>query len=152
MSLSRSVIVRLPCVVERADVAGVQPAVGVDRLGGGLRVVEVAEHHVVAADAAARRSSRDPGLHARDRAAAGGRDRLGGVALAAHRDDDRLGHPERGHHVVDAPRLVAHPLDQHHGYDGRAGDREPQRGQVALGAAGRVEQRLVDRRRAGEAP
>ena len=47
-------------------------------------------------------------------------------------------------------QLVAHPLDQHHGYDGRAGDREPQRGQVALGAAGRVEQRLVERRRARE--
>src|SRR5215210_4427149 len=34
--------------VERADVAGVQPAVGVDRLRGGFIVVEVAEHHVVA--------------------------------------------------------------------------------------------------------
>src|SRR3954454_13360864 len=33
-------------VVERADVAGVQPAVGVDRGRGGLRVVEVPEHDV----------------------------------------------------------------------------------------------------------
>jgi len=32
--------------VEAADVAGVQPAVGVDRLGRRGRVVQVAEHHV----------------------------------------------------------------------------------------------------------
>ena len=34
------------CVVDVPDVAGVQPAVGVDGLGGGLGVVEVADHHV----------------------------------------------------------------------------------------------------------
>ena len=39
MSLMRSVMRRLPRVVHHADVAGVQPAVGVDRLGGRLRVV-----------------------------------------------------------------------------------------------------------------
>ena len=34
-------------------------------------------------------------------AAAGGGDGLGGVAVAAHRRHDGLGHPERGDHVVD---------------------------------------------------
>ena len=36
-------------LVHRADVAGVQPSVGVDRLGRLLRVLEVPAHHVVAA-------------------------------------------------------------------------------------------------------
>ena len=49
MSLSRSVIVEVAVLVERSDVAGVQPAVLVDRLAGGLRVVEVAEHDELAA-------------------------------------------------------------------------------------------------------
>ena len=31
--------------------------------------------------------------------------------------------------------LVAHPLDQHDGHDGGAGDREAQRGQVVVGRA-----------------
>ena len=46
MSFSRSVIVRYPAGVEAADVAGVQPAVGVDGLGRRDRIVEVAEHQV----------------------------------------------------------------------------------------------------------
>ncbi len=37
-------------VVDLGDVAGVQPAVGVERLGGLLRLVAVAEHHELAAD------------------------------------------------------------------------------------------------------
>ena len=37
-------------VVQRADVAGVQPAVGVERLGGGLLVAPVAAEHDRAAD------------------------------------------------------------------------------------------------------
>ncbi len=50
MSLMRSVIgdVVLPSSTY-SDVAGVQPPVGVDGLGGGLGVVEVADHHLVAA-------------------------------------------------------------------------------------------------------
>ena len=46
----RSVIRRLPRVVQDAHVAGAQPAVGVERLGRGLRVLEVAAHDVEAAD------------------------------------------------------------------------------------------------------
>ena len=46
MSFLRSVMVRKPSRVEHADVAGVEPAVRVDRLGGGLRLLEVALHHV----------------------------------------------------------------------------------------------------------
>ena len=37
---------QVPVGVDVADVAGVQPAVGVDRVGRGLRVVEVALHHL----------------------------------------------------------------------------------------------------------
>ena len=36
-------------LVKHADVAGVQPAVGVDGFGGFIRVVEITLHHVVAA-------------------------------------------------------------------------------------------------------
>ena len=90
-------------LVEHADVAGVQPAVRVDRLGGRRGVVEVAEHHVVAADQQLAASSASirvsmPGI-ARPQVVATS---LGGVALPAHRHDDRLGHPERGHDLVDA--------------------------------------------------
>ena len=49
MSLMRSVMVTLFSRVDVPDVTGVQPAVGVDGLGGGLGVVEVADHHLVAA-------------------------------------------------------------------------------------------------------
>ena len=150
MSLSRSVILQVALLVERADVAGVQPAVLVDRLAGGLGVVEVAEHHVVAAHqqlaaVVARCGSPCPGS----------RGRWWWRPVSAES-------PSR--HIVTTtasvmPNAVTtwsiassspHPLDQHHRYDGRAGDREPQRRQVALGAAGRVEQRLVERRRARE--
>ena len=43
-----------------------------------------------------------------------------------------------------------HPLDQHDGHRRRAGDREAQRAQVVVLAGRVVEQRLVDRRRAGQ--
>ncbi len=42
---------------ELAEISGVQPAVGVDRLGGGRRIVQVALHHVVARAPAPRVSS-----------------------------------------------------------------------------------------------
>ena len=49
-SFLRSMIVRKPCVVDAADVAGAQPAVGVDRVGRLPRLVAVARHHGAAAD------------------------------------------------------------------------------------------------------
>ena len=103
-------------VVERADVAGVQPAVGVDRRGGGLRVVEVAEHDVGPAQQHLARSvvggAVDAQLEAGDRAAAGGGDGGRVVVGAAHRAEPAgLGHAERGEHEVDA-EFGLHPLDQ----------------------------------------
>ena len=48
-SFLRSVIARKPSVVELPDVAGVEPALRVDRLGRRLRLVVVALHDVRAA-------------------------------------------------------------------------------------------------------
>ena len=45
-SFLRSVIAQEALVVDLADVAGVEPAVRVDHLGGGLRSVPVALHDV----------------------------------------------------------------------------------------------------------
>ena len=50
ISFLRSTIFRIAVVVELADVARVQPAVGIDRLGGLLGHVAVADHHELAAD------------------------------------------------------------------------------------------------------
>ena len=150
MSLSRSVILRLPSLVERADVAGVQPAVGVDRLRGGLGVVEVAEHHVVAAHQELAAVVGDLWLHAGDRPAVGGRHRGRVVVVAAHRHDDRASVMPKAVTTWSMASSVSHPLDEHDRDDGGAGDREPQRREVALRAAGAVEQRLVERRCARE--
>ena len=49
-SFLRSTILQVALVVELADVAGVEPAVGVDRLGGLLGHVPVALHDLRAAD------------------------------------------------------------------------------------------------------
>ena len=94
-------------LVEGADVAGVQPAVGVDGLGGWPPGRRGSRASRTRRAPAARRPRRQPiaRLHAGDRAAAGGGDGLGGVALAAHRHDDRLGHPEGGDDLVDAEAL-----------------------------------------------
>ena len=51
ISFTRPVIRTVAARVHRAEVAGVQPAVGVDRRGGGLGIVVVAEHDAVAARA-----------------------------------------------------------------------------------------------------
>src|SRR5690606_976352 len=103
--------------VDLADVAGVQPAVGVDGGGGGLRVVEVAQHHVGAAQqhltGAVLGRIVDAQLEAGDRAAAGGghRDRV--VLGPAHGAETAgLGEAVGGQHDVDV-QLGLHPLDQH---------------------------------------
>src|SRR2546423_15668801 len=51
ISLTRPSIRAVSPLVHRAEVTGVQPALRVDGLGGGLGVVEVAGHHVVSAGA-----------------------------------------------------------------------------------------------------
>lgn len=38
--------VEISTLVEGSDITGVQPTVGVDGLGGGLRIVEVSEHDI----------------------------------------------------------------------------------------------------------
>ena len=90
----------------------------------------------------------DPHLDARQRAARpvlG--DDLGRVVVAAHADGPRrLGEPVAGDDVLE-PELLAHPADEPTGNDGRAGDREPQRGQVERSQVGVVEDGLEDRRR-----
>ena len=68
-------------VVEGPDVPGVQPAVLVDRLPGGLRVVEVAEHDVLAAQQQLAPVA-DPRLHAGDGATTGVGHGVGGVTVA----------------------------------------------------------------------
>ena len=57
-SFLRSTIVHVAVLVDLADVAGVQPAVGVDRLGGLLGQVAVAGHHDRRSASAARRPRR----------------------------------------------------------------------------------------------
>ena len=129
-------MLRLPAVVQPSDVAGVQPAVGVDGRGGGLGVVEVAEHDVGAAQQhlAGLVVAVDAQLEVGDRPPAGRGHRDGVVVGAAHGAETAcLGEPVGGQHDVDV-QLGLHPLDQHHRHDGRAGDREPQRGQVVVAA------------------
>ena len=64
----------------------------------------------------------------------------GGSSRAAHRRDDRLGQPVRGQHESKLSSAL-HPLDQRDRHDRRAGDREPQGGQVVAVARRMVEDR-----------
>ncbi len=119
-------------VVGHGDVAGVQPAVFVDRRGAGLRVVEVAREHVGAAHpdlagvawpGVVARGVHQPHLQALQRPADGA-DR--GVVVGGHgHARRRLGEPVA---LVDAyPEalrdVVYHPIRQSR----RAGHREAQR-------------------------
>ena len=135
-----------PVVVEAAEVAGVQPAVGVDRLGGGDGIVEVALHDAVAAhqDLAV---VGDAHLDAVARQAGGGGDVLERVAGPGQRHGARLGQPVAGHQRLER-QLVVHPADQLDRDVGGAGDTGPQRRQLAL--VGDGQQRVVQRRRAGQ--
>jgi hypothetical protein len=120
----------------------VQPAVRVDGRG---RVVEVAEHHVGTAQQHLAADVGDAHLEAGRGPPAGVRHGRGVVARPAHRRDHGLGQPVRGQHLHAQP--VADPLDQRRRDGGRAGDREPQRGQVVPPAPGMVEQAGVEGRR-----
>ena len=145
-------------LVHHADVARVQPAVRVDRLGGRPLVTPVPRHHRVAADddlpgltGTCGPSGRDgTHLEPRDGAARGRRHDPGGVATTAHGDRAAgLGQPVRGQHRGEA-ELRAHGLDQLHGHDGGARDAEPERREVAVGPPRVGQQGLVQGRGAGQ--
>ena len=86
-------------------------------------------------------------LEVRDRAPAGRRDGDRVVVGAAHGAEAAgLGQAVGGEHDVDV-EFGLHAFDQDHRDRRRAGDGEPQRGQVVLVALGMVQQRLVDRGR-----
>jgi hypothetical protein len=146
-------------LVEHPDVAGVQPAVGVDGRGGGLGVVEEPGHDVVAPhdDLAglARRQRRtvvvdDLHLDVGDGPPGRVGDGLGVVVVAAHGGDaGGLGQAVAGHDRLEG-QLRAHPADHLDRDGGRAGDRQPQRGEVVAVEVGVVEDGLVDGGRAGQ--
>ena len=145
---------QIPGVVDSADIAGVQPAVGVDGVGRRLGIVEIAQHHVGPAQqhfaCAVFGWVVDAQLEVGDRSSARGGDGDGVVVGAAHRAEAAgLGQPVRRQHDVDV-QLRLHPLDQNHRDRRRAGDRESQRAQVVVAAFGMVEQCLVDRRGSGQ--
>ena len=135
-----------PAVVEAAEVAGVQPAVGVDRLGGGGRVVEVALHDAVAAhqDLAV---VGDADLDVVARQARGGGDVLERVAGTRERHGARLGEAVAGHQRLERKFLV-HAADELDRDVGRAGDAGRRVASLPLSVDG--EQRVVQRRRAGQ--
>ena len=127
-------------VVHDADVAGVQPAVRVDRVRRRLRVLVVALHHVVAADddlarLAARRPRCCPSSTMRTSVSGIAHPDVFAIVSASspsrHIDTDagRLGEPVRGEDRLER-ELAAHPLDQLDGDGRRAGHRETQRRQI----------------------
>jgi hypothetical protein len=139
---------QVPGGVQAAGVAGVQPAVRVDGGLGGFEVVQVAEHQVRPAEQDLVLLP-DPYLKTSCRTARRSCHGLGRISGAAHRRHHGLGQPVGGEHGLEA-QLAPHPLDQRHRHLGRAGDREPQAGQVTATAFGVVEDHLVDRRRPGQ--
>jgi hypothetical protein len=138
-------MVTLPAGVHDPDVAGVQPALGVDGLGRGLGVLPVARHDGVAphhdlAGLPRRHSApavdHDPHLEPGDGPARGGGDDLGRIAAPAHGDGAaRLGEAVGGEDGVEA-ELGAHGVHQLDRDDGRAGDPEPERGEVVSALPG----------------
>ena len=123
-------------VVHDADVARVQPCVGVDGRLRLRRLVEVAEHHVVAAhDDLARVAStnllavvvHDVDLDAGDGTARGGGDGLRVVVVATHGGDPaRFGQPVARDHRLEAEHVMhlANELDRD---EGGAGHGQAQR-------------------------
>ena len=128
--------VEVAVCVHYADVAGVQPAVGVDRLGRLVGIVEIADHHVVAAYHhlaglapwhLVAVSVDDQHLDVVDGAARAAGDDLGRVVVATHRGDSRgLGEAVAGDDRLEAER-VAHGVDERHRHRRRPGHRQAQR-------------------------
>ena len=147
---------QVAALVHHADVAGVQPAVGVDRFGGGGWIIEVAFHHVVAAHhdfAGLAAWHLGAGLvdaahfDVGDRPSGGVGDGLGIILGAAHGDHARgFGEPVAGDDRLDV-QFVAHAVDQLDRNDGGAGDHQAQAREIVLAAFGVGQDRLVQRRR-----
>jgi hypothetical protein len=125
---------QIALLVHDPDVAGVEPALGIDRPRGLLRILEIAPHHVVSAhpdlaglaarDLAAGLVDADH-LGVRERATIGVRDRLGIVSELAGGDRAAaLGQTVGLDHVFEA-ELVAHAAHELDGGRRGAGDGEP---------------------------
>ncbi|SKU05069.1 Uncharacterised protein [Mycobacteroides abscessus subsp. abscessus] len=135
--------------VELADVTGVQPAVVVDGLGGGLRIVEVTLHHVGAAQqhfslVAGLLGSVDAQFVTEHGPPTCGGDGDGVIIGAADGGEALgLGEAVRGEYQIEV-QLGLHTLDQHHRHHRRTCHGVPQRGQVVVLACGMVEEHLED--------
>ena len=136
-----------------------EPAVGVDGFVGGLGVVEVPTHDVVAPhhdlpwlptghlDAV---DVDDPHVDVGDGPARRPGDHLGGVPAAAHRHrPGGLGEAVGGEHGLDA-QIGPEAPDHLDGHDRGAGHHQAQRSEVEALPVGVVEDGLEDGRRAGQ--
>ena len=136
-----------------------QPTLGIDGLGGLVGIVQVADHHVVAADDhLARLAGRalgsvggdDPDLDVIDGPSRGPGDEGRIIVVATHGGDSRrLGEAVAGHHLLEA-ETVAHGVDHLDGDSRSAGHSQSERRQVKFVEVGVVQDRLVDGRRTGE--
>ena len=132
---------QIAALVEHADVAGVQPAVGVNRFQRRRFVVKVTLHHVVAAQQHLARLAGGDGvavfidaahLGAGHGAAAGGGDGLGTVAGVTNGGTAAaLGQAVGGGDVGNA-QFFTHPRNQHRRHRGRASDGHAQRRNVEI--------------------
>ena len=127
---------QVTALVEHTDIAGVQPALGVDGLARGGLVAQIALHHVVAAQQHLTRLARGHGhalrvdaahFGARDGAAASAGHGLGAVAGVADRGDTAAFGQAVGGRDIGNAELLAHAGDQHRRHIGRAGHRDAQR-------------------------
>ncbi|MNH19653.1 hypothetical protein D3C79_793970 [compost metagenome] len=108
--------------IQIADIARVEPTLGINGLRGRLRVIEITPHHMKTAQADFPRHARgdrlvirrtDAHFSAFDGPATGAGNNVGGVIRVADgRQAATLSQPiGGGHHVY--PKLAAHALDQH---------------------------------------
>ena len=145
-------------VVEHAEVAGAQPAVGRQGRGGGVGIVEVVGHDAPAPQQdLPRRTCRDVSLlvvhdaqlEPGPRPAHRGGDGFGVVARPGGGGRPRLGQPVPGDDDRER-QLVVEPADELDGDVGCPGDGHAEARQVVGVAVGQVEDRLVERGGAGE--